>query len=41
VKPGSDSNELLNTAKETSKKLTQKDIIVLCYGTNDFNQRNS
>jgi len=41
VKPGSDSNELLNTAKQTSKKLTQKDIIVLCYGTNDFNQRNS
>jgi len=41
VKPGSDTNELLNTAKETSKKLTQKDIIVLCYGTNDFNQRTS
>jgi len=41
VKPGSDSNELLNTARETSKKLTQKYIIVICYGTNDFNQRNS
>jgi len=40
VKPGSDTNELLNTAKGTSKKLTQQDIIVLCYGTNDFNQRN-
>jgi len=41
VKPGSDTNELLQTAKETSKNLTQKDIIVLFYGTNDFNQRSA
>jgi hypothetical protein len=40
VKPGSNTNELLKTAKETIKELTQKDIIVLCYGTNDLNQRN-
>jgi hypothetical protein len=41
VKPGSDSDELLKTAKKTIKQLTQKDMIVLCYGTNDCNQRSS
>jgi hypothetical protein len=39
MKPGSDTNELLKTTKVTINQLSQKDMIVLCYGTNDFNQR--
>jgi len=35
VKPGSSSKELLHTTKESIKHLTQNDMVVLCYGTND------
>jgi sugar diacid utilization regulator len=40
VKSGSNTNEMLKTAKETIKELTQKHVMVLCYGTNGLNQRN-
>ena len=36
MKPGSKSNELKETAKETIRQLSSNDLIVVCYGTNDL-----
>jgi hypothetical protein len=40
VKPRSITNELEKTANEVISHLTHDDMIILCYGTNDFDQRN-
>jgi lysophospholipase L1-like esterase len=39
VKPGSSTNELVKTANEVIRQLTHDDMIILCYGTNDFDQK--
>jgi hypothetical protein len=36
VKPGSNSNHLLETATQEIKKLNYDDILVICSGTNDL-----
>jgi lysophospholipase L1-like esterase len=36
VKPGSTTNELEKTENEVISHLTHDDMIILCYGTNDF-----
>jgi lysophospholipase L1-like esterase len=41
VKSGSNTNELEKTANKAISHLTHDDMIILCYGTNDFNQKNS
>jgi hypothetical protein len=40
VKPGSGTNELEKTANEAISHLTHHDMIILCYGTNEFDQQN-
>lgn len=36
VKPGSNSNQLLETARQEIKKLSSHDALVICSGTNDI-----
>jgi len=36
VKPGCELNTLLETANNVSGSLTQKDVILICGGSNDF-----
>ena len=38
VKPGSDTNELLNSAKDSIELLNHDDMLVFCYGSNDLDQ---
>jgi lysophospholipase L1-like esterase len=40
VKPGSITSELEKTANEVISHLTHDDMIILCYGTNDFDPKN-
>jgi len=40
AKPGSGSNELEKSAKEEISHLTCEDMVILCYGTNDFDYKN-
>jgi len=37
VKPGGDLTTLLESANSAIESLTQKDVIVICGGLNDFN----
>ena len=39
MKPGSSTNELEKTATETISYLNHNDMIILCYGTNDFDHK--
>ena len=39
MKPGSSTNELGKSATETISYLNHNDMIILCYGTNDFDQK--
>ena len=40
VKPGSGSNALKESAKEITRQLSHKDLIVICSGTNDLELNN-
>jgi hypothetical protein len=40
VKPGSITNELEKTANKVISHLTHDDLLILCYGTNDFDKKN-
>jgi len=39
MKPRSSTNELEKSATETISYLNHNDMIILCYGTNDFDQK--
>ena len=39
MKPGSGTNELQKSAIETISYLNYNDMIIFCYGTNDFDQK--
>ena len=39
MKPGSSTNELGKSATETISYLNHNDMIILCYGTNNFDQK--
>jgi len=40
IKPGLSTNELEKSATEMISYLNHNDMIILCYGTNDFDQKN-
>ena len=40
IKPGASTNELKDSAKEEISQLSYDDVIVICYGTNDYEVNN-
>ena len=40
IKPGASTNELKDSAKEEISQLYYDDVIVICYGTNDYEVNN-
>ena len=41
IKSGASTNKLKDSAKEEISQLSYDDVIVICYGTNDYEVNNS